>query len=251
MTATLLGLLLLSGLAAQSDDGPRGDGAVEAVGRVALELPDSTADLAPAVAAEGRWLAARGCTLAVASREERAAVSLAAARLRAMLADPAFTALVRDERDWAVPAPGGAWRDDPDAGARALAALLDPTVPGPAALALLSYGAAPGATCASLAGDATNAYSVPERGVVLLRRAYLADAVTGDPDAPTRLAGTLVHEVLHALGFAHPDLADVGAVATYRRTVPVWFACAARHWPDVNAVHNRCGAASGALARLH
>lgn len=244
MVATVIGVA--TSVCALGAAAPAAD---DQVGRVALRYSAADAELGGGARAERRWLIAEGCVAGPVAPAERAALKRSLARVREMLADPALRRLIAQKSDWAVPGasegerPGAVWVIDPRAGARALARLDGDR--GPTLLDVLTYDGGP--LCAvGLTGDATNAYSVPERAVLLLRRPYLRAQLGLGSDGERRLAATLLHEILHDVGFAHPRPDDGLDTPAYLSSVPIYLGCAARLWPDLDAIRRGCGVVAAA-----
>jgi len=240
----LVAMVALSTLAsALAGAAPVGD----RLGQVLLAYPADDG-LRRGAAAERRWLTGEGCVVTSATTADRAALRRVIRRLATTLEDPAFRALIAQKADWAVPVghaadPGDTWVIDTRAGARALARLDGED--GPAVLDVLTYSGRP-----CLAGEATNAYSVPSRAVLLLRRPYLEAQLGRGEYGERQLAATLLHEVLHDLGFVHPHPDEGLDAPAYVSSVPVFVSCAARYWPDRDAIDAGCpGAPGAAVAR--
>ena len=192
---------------------------------------------------EARFLASQGCHVGPLSGARLRLFSEALELARAALADPTFSQVVGDKRDWRV---GGAtgWSIDPEAGGRLLERIgssAENTV-----VAVLGYGRDATHRCATPLGDeGIHAYARLGEGVLVFREDYL-DALVGAEDGPRRLAATLFHELVHALGGEHPNaIEDIGGVV-YQNTVPVYLGCVVRAWPDADGARERC---SGSLAK--
>ncbi|MCB9728207.1 MAG: hypothetical protein H6744_09805 [Deltaproteobacteria bacterium] len=184
------------------------------LGAAALEFPEPTALTEPSLSDEASWVARRGCRLVPLDADERARVGEAAALAARVVSSPAFARSVSGRQDWVLRR-AARWVRSAEAGREALRLLTASE----RRIAVLAVDDGAEGTCETLLEHAAlHAYTPEGADVVVVQRSYLRDR------AIEAVAATLLHEVMHVLGFAHP----VGALdldqPAYRRSVPVLLA---------------------------
>lgn len=189
------------------------------------------AELRGEAAEEVGYLRRHGCRVEALSPERRSLLERAGAHVAEALGDEGFAALLASKRDWPAGADGAR-----SPGER----LLEQLRSGALEIVVFAYGRADGHPCDTpLMDGGIHAYTRLGLPFVVIRDDYLGLLAQSDDGART-LAGTLAHELTHALGHEHPNALEAIGSAGYRRTLPVWLGCAARHYPDLDSVRAAC-----------